>query len=150
MNYADEKGIKTDAGREEIVFGERIEWSERTGGIARFDTGDSDYLDGGPIAPATGRELLDQNYLAPDDRQNAAPTAEELVEFTEDLLEQHPDCGVGLIGYVVSPERSDARISIEGFAVKDASPGLVGQIDARFDADEMFPHGSFDYRVWWD
>lgn len=52
--------------------------------------------------------LLEENFLYPLDRQNEAPTAQEIYEF----VEQYPE--VTVHGYIIAPNRSDYRVTIEG------------------------------------
>lgn len=53
--------------------------------------------------------LLDEGFIDPEECQNCSPTTMEFKEF----MEMYP--GVTLHGYIVSPERSDYRVTIEGF-----------------------------------
>lgn len=86
--------------REQLVFKEpyRSE-SYGMGGVRYFSDMDV----------ATAKKLSELGYIDPDDTQNLSPTAQEMIDFCDD--------GSGkwyLHGYVVSPERSDCRISFEG------------------------------------
>jgi len=56
----------------------------------------------------TLRELVEKGYADPMDRQNSAPNIKEFIE----LMQANP--GLTAHGYVVSRQRDDARISIEG------------------------------------
>lgn len=57
-----------------------------------------------------GKKLIDFNFLDPNDCQNNSPSNEEFVKF----MEKYPN--VTAHGYIVSPERQDVRISIEGLS----------------------------------
>lgn len=103
-----------DPAREELIFGKRVDWDEEaSGGIKRFSAGD--VFDGDAITPETVREAAEAGYLSLDQTFNAAPTVEHLVESAEEVNDVAPEGGeCRLIGYVVSPERADCRITIEG------------------------------------
>jgi hypothetical protein len=100
--------------REELIFGERVDWDEETsGGIMQFSAGDVFKHDA--ITPETVREAAEAGYLSLDQTFNAAPRIENLVESAEEVNRIAPEGGeCRLIGYVVSPDRVDCRITIEG------------------------------------
>ena len=52
--------------------------------------------------------LLDEGFIDPEEYQNCSPTVEQFKEF----MEIYPE--VTLHGYIVSPERHDYRVSVEG------------------------------------
>ena len=52
--------------------------------------------------------LFDERFIDPEERQNNAPSTLEFKSF----LEAYPETTVH--GYIVSPERDDYRVSIEG------------------------------------
>ena len=52
--------------------------------------------------------LLEENFIDPEECQNSSPTTIEFKEF----LDRYPECT--LHGYIVTPERSDYRVTIEG------------------------------------
>lgn len=52
--------------------------------------------------------LLDENFIDPEEYQNDSPNTMQFKEF----LDKYPD--VRLHGYIVSPERDDYRVTIEG------------------------------------
>ena len=52
--------------------------------------------------------LLDEGFIDPEERQNCAPNTTEFKSF----LEAYPDATVH--GYIITPDRCDCRISIEG------------------------------------
>lgn len=89
--------------REEIVFGEAVDWEENLGGTKRFDE----------ISKEKVEELIDKEYLDPESRQNRSPRAEDMLDFMR-KAEEHAGVNVYAHGYMVSPERSDSRITLEG------------------------------------
>lgn len=87
--------------REQIVFGEAIDWeNDAFGGVHQFQ-----------IDVETAQQCIDEGYLDPNETQNASPTAHELVTFGS-YLEGAYKVDVNLQGYMVSPQRRDSRISI--------------------------------------
>jgi hypothetical protein len=90
-------------------------------------------------------ELLKGQFIHPEDRQNASPTARQFLEF----MRKYPVAVAH--GYAISPERSDYRITIEGLRVpaKDVTPELRQSFsDLCRDADELTTDG--DLYSWWD
>lgn len=87
--------------REQLVFKRDYDRENyKMGGICRFDK----------MSIPTARELIKLGYLDPGDAQNYAPSAKEIVDFCSGDDEEN----WYVHGYVVSPERDDCRISIEG------------------------------------
>lgn len=60
------------------------------------------------------RALLESNFSDEEDAQNDSPTYREFLEF----MEAHP--GVTAHGYIVTPDREDCRVSIEGIEYEGA------------------------------
>lgn len=84
--------------RDRIVFGESYNSDRYMGGIRRFDHLNAEDLN----------KLLDLGLADPDEQQNEAPTTKEIAKFLND----HQNFWAH--GYVVSPERDDYRVSLEG------------------------------------
>lgn len=82
--------------RDKIIFG-AYEPNEYSGGIRRFQRLSFDKV----------KELMDNNFIDPNDTQNLAPAASVFYSF----LKKYPFYCVG--GYVVSPDRYDYRISFD-------------------------------------
>lgn len=57
-------------------------------------------------------QLRDENFLDLTDQQNASPTLEQFMEF----MKKFP--GVMAHGYIVSPNRPDYRVTLEGLQFK--------------------------------
>lgn len=86
--------------RERLVFGEDLDMEKyRYGGVRHFSE----------MTPETARKLMELGFIDPEDAQNCSPEAEYMVAFCEEMGE-----GWYLHGYVVSPTRSDCRITFEG------------------------------------
>lgn len=71
--------------------------------------------------------LLDEGFVDPEEQQNCAPNTMEFKGF----LEAYPQAT--LHGYIVSPERDDYRVTIEGLEYE----GEVSK-EMLFDFTEMF------------
>lgn len=74
-----------------------------------------------------GRLLIEEGLMNPEGTQNYSPTNEEFVQF----LKENPEFTAH--GYIVSPERSDVRISIEG-----VRSGVYPERDSILKFVEMF------------
>ncbi len=85
--------------RDMILFNEPYDAKKyNMGGIRKIESiSFEDYVD-----------LLRVGAIDPEDRQNSAPTAEEIMKF----VGAHPNFYA--FGYAVSPLRDDCRVSIEG------------------------------------
>lgn len=94
------------------------------------------------------KTLIDENFLAPSDRQNFSPTAGEFLDF----MQNYPE--VRAHGYVVSPDRDDYRVTIEGlecpeFKLTEDSFGLyINFVKLCRHADELEINS--ELYSWWD
>ena len=148
--------VKTDEQREQIVFGRPIKWGNETRGqfarISPLEEFGPDY-----ITPGTFRKLIDTGYIEPDGRQNRSPTMERLCELGEDAMDDKTVDRVEYTGYMVGPERNDARIMLTAITIRTMSnnPGrLSDDITQRFEdvcqrADE-FNVQDDTLHAWWD
>jgi len=122
--------------RDRIIFGKSVEYG---GGICHFQDMTLDTL----------RELIAKGYADPEGQQNDSPMTEELA----DLMARHP--GLTAHGYVVSFERDDYRVSVEGVSgiVKHTEDLLdvlhLCRMADEFDVESDFSVG-FKIRAWWD
>jgi hypothetical protein len=140
-------GVKTDRERERILLGYRVDWSDQFGGMVRFWNGQDQ---GDPIGPDTFRTLLDAGYIDPDGRQNRSPTMAELCEYGETLVENY-GLDVTYTGYMISPERGDARITVTGITVEGSVPVVVQEaFRERFGDADNFTVGSARMSCWYD
>ena len=76
----------------------KLDTDDKFGGVNHFENLSSDTL----------QTLVDKGYADLDDKQNDAPTLGEFLSF----MKQYPEFTAH--GYVVSNDRNDRRISIEG------------------------------------
>jgi hypothetical protein len=95
---------------EEIVFGREIDWDsdEPNGGMVRISP--LGPLDSG-ISPATARTLIERGFMSEDGNYGN----EVMVAFGEDV--QSDKIEVDLRGYMISPYREDARITLKSIHI---------------------------------
>lgn len=84
--------------RDLIIFGEEVSWDDELGGMKNFKELTLQQLE----------TLKDKGQLKPDEQQNNSPTIEQCMTF----MKQFP--GATAHGYVISPERKDYRVTLEG------------------------------------
>ena len=87
--------------RDDIIFGAACppeeEWA---GGIRRFE-----------IAPSVMEKLIDEGFVDITDRHNDSPSIEDYMQFFRFVAK--PELWK-IIGYAVSHERDDYRVSVDG------------------------------------
>lgn len=89
--------------------------------------------------------LLDENFIDPEECQNCSPDTMEFKEF----LEKYPEAT--LHGYIVTPERDDYRITIEGLEYQgDVSMELLGDFIDEFRTADDFIHNNDYLYCWFD
>jgi hypothetical protein len=103
--------------RDTIIFGEPVDWTTVKGSCPRFEGVGLDKL----------KELVDKDFVDLEDAQNCAPTYGEIVEF----IKQYPE--ITAHGYIVSPNRADYRVTLEGVEYS----GAISQ-ELRKDFIDMF------------
>lgn len=116
--------------RDQIVFGKKTEELDYIGGMERFDE----------LKLSQIEQLLENNIIDLDDRQNNAPTAGELINF----VKKHPE--YNLFGYCITPDRDDFRITFDGIG----GPEGVDTTDFMHfecNADEFILNPPY---AWWD
>lgn len=107
--------------RDQIIFGEPIDWGQRPNGIEHFSNLDI----------ATLKQLNDLGYLNLKLRQNDSPTIGQFMEF----MKEYP--AVKCHGYVVSPFRNDYRVSIEGLECYTDLSDIQDDFEQFNNADEF-------------
>lgn len=108
-----------------------------SGGIQRFE-----YL----TADSLGK-LITKGYINPEDTQNDSPSVGEFYEYAK----THPTIKFHFLGYVVSPEREDCRVSIEGFTAWAGSREDVRDLlTFAKSADEIDELEPYVVKAWWD
>lgn len=102
------------------------------------------------VTVETLQKLVDLDVLELDDAQNDAPTAGEFMEY----MRNHPEMNVTAHGYVVTPERDDYRVSIEGLNANPTTHEDLLSFMWEFDsADDMCgdeKDGIYSAYCWWD
>jgi len=126
--------------RDSLIFEEPVEYK---GGIASFEE----------MTVQTLKNLIALGYADPESTQNDSPTIAEFVK----LMERHTDANsfLGAHGYVVSFERDDYRVSVEGVeGTVQHTEGLLDVLAICKSADEFEVESDFNVgftvRAWWD
>ena len=83
--------------RDKLIFGE-FNPKSYCGGIRHFENLSTDTL----------KTLLEKNFIEATERQNNAPSTEQILRF----MERYPEYSAH--GYAVSINRSDYRVTLEG------------------------------------
>ena len=122
--------------RDGIIFGDVLpDWAKREGDVIHFQNLNAEEL----------QQLVDKKYIELDENQNDSPSTEEFLDF----MKKYP--ATTTHGYVVAPDRDDARVTLEGLAVDpaDVTPELLRafvdlcRLADEFDCcDRLF--------AWWD
>lgn len=127
--------LNTDYKKRDKLLGISIDWQTVPSGTKEIKF----------IDYRTIEQLMKNNFLNPNDRQNESPSASEILAF----LQLHPT--VFAHGYVVSPYREDYRITLEGIQVKPKDTTVETKL-AVFefckDADEVLTTSGL--YCWWD
>jgi hypothetical protein len=140
-----------DPAREELIFGERIDWeNSETRRTVKFTNGD--VFEHDAITPETVRQAAEAGYLSLDQRFNASPEFRKMVEDAEAVNDVAPESGeCRLIGYVVSPNCADCRITIEGgYYDGPVTPEVRDTFKTRFGTGYEFSESDTHLRRWHD
>ena len=125
--------------RDEILFG-GFQEEKYCGGIRRFEG----------LSASKLRQLVEEGFADPEDKQNYAPTLMEFLRFAEEHTH------VTFSGYAVHPEREDYRVSVDGMEmitmdVREASDAInflrgADEFDSEFQPDGL----TATISAWWD
>ena len=122
--------------RDEIVFGEPVDWSRNRGGIKSFKGMDHDAL----------AELVQKGFADPQTKQNDSPSIAEFLS----LLQKY---GGSVDGYLVSPFQRDCRVAVDSITIPIPCRGdkkfVLDMIDLARTASEIDETDS-GIRFWWD
>lgn len=135
MKYVFEELNRNVKDRDEILFGD-YDPDKYSGGVRHFSNLNVDKL----------TELIDNDFIEIDERQNLSPSTAEFYEF----MQNHP--AYMAHGYATSNTRSDYRITIEGLHRESKEEVSTGEYnDFRelcqlYEADEVV---GAEY-CWWD
>lgn len=125
--------------REQIIFGRDYDDNNyRLGGIAHFDE----------LSIPQLRKLLNAGLIDPNERQNESPTTKEILDFCsendEDIWYVH--------GYVVSGQRGDCRVTLEGFGSTEppTNERMIAFITINRFADNLLAGSGEPVYCWYD
>jgi hypothetical protein len=120
--------------RDQLIFGDENE-NDWLGGVRSFDS----------LSVKQLKNLIQNNFIDLEDRQNSSPTVEDFFNF----MKEHPE--VKAHGYAVSHKRDDYRVSLEGLSFKGNINHnlLLDFVDLCRDADEFVADENELY-AWWD
>lgn len=125
--------------REQIIFHRHYDPANyEGGGICKFKK----------ISYATVKKLLEKGYLLPDESCECSPEASEFVNF----VEEHDPDNWFFHGYVVSADRDDTRVTIEGIgSYKPLDPdSLIDFLQFFRIADEIMDEKGKPVYCWYD
>jgi len=112
--------------RDEIIFGQEIDWEKVGGGIVKFEGLTLEKLE----------ELLECGFAGPNDEHNLAPTTGQFIEF----MRRYPQFTAH--GFVTSPKREHCLVSIEGIELEGEYPEdvLVDFVKLCGGTDDLVAH----------
>lgn len=120
--------------RDKIIFGS-YDPNAYMGGIRKFKN----------LEVRDLRTLVNKGFADPEDAQNNSPTLGELLNFAE---EYGPNSYV-FDGYVVSPNRSDCRVSVDSIKMVDNDFYSDEEEQAFEELTKYADEKDFGY-AWWD
>ena len=95
------------------------------------------------------RQLIDIGAADPMECQNSSPSIGYFLKELEPFKEK-----VKLIGYVIYPPRSDARVSVEGFDIfgitADEADAMMDKFRSADETDKVNNGELYDLHFWWD
>lgn len=127
--------INKDTQRRNRILGITFDWEKVSSGTMSLER----------IDVKTLELLFRERFIDPNEKQNESPTAIQFLSF----MQKYPV--VLAQGYVVSPNREDYRITIDGLSVQPSYAS--GELKLAFfefckDADELNIEDGL--RAWWD
>lgn len=119
---------------EKIIFGNEVKWEYPS---------DIKYIEELSIEQLNA--LNKEGLLDLEEQQNYSPTIKEFIDFMSEFPQ------VKAHGYIVSPQRDDCRISIEGLICNEnITEELLFQFANGFHLADEFQVSKECLRVWWD
>ena len=106
------------------------------GGITKFEK----------MTRKTFQELYDNGFIDVEDCYNSSPTHGEYKE----LLHQYPEETIYLHGYIVSPERDDFRLTIEGVEAQSKNKEFLKAFKSLFGDADSFVCKNGEQYCWYD
>ena len=143
-----------DRRREELAFGRRIDW-DKEGLLGTVFFGPEEKRKFPPLPVGTARTLLENGYIDPKNRHHEhTPTAKTLLDWASGIQTEYRSYQfeIGLIGYMVGPNREDTRITFEGVSIRSpgAIPNELKREAAKCFSPDLLVVDDFDIRVQWD
>lgn len=125
--------------RDMIIFGTIVEWENSMGGAQRFHNLTTEKL----------QQLVSQGFANPAHAQNFSPTINDLLEFAQRQASNGFE--FTFEGYVISPQRSDYRVSIDGLCYRGiCSTELIFDFQEFVGTPDELDIDSDYLRAWWD
>ena len=119
--------------RDMLIFG--CNSPRYAGGIARFENMSCEVLE----------KLLELEFADPKETQNNSPTIKQFLTF----MQKYPKFKA--IGYVVSPDRDDCRVTIEGLkANENLTAEEIAAFAIKFHNADEFDVTLTSARCWYD
>ena len=139
--------------REQLAFNRQIDWDRESQlGAVFFGVEKSRQFP--PLDIRSISRLADAGYIDLEASHNDAPSARELLSFAREVVDEYREYQfeVGFIGYMISPERKDSRIRLEGISIR--SPGAIPEqlkaaVVRQFDPD-LLTVDDFVIELKWD
>ena len=94
----------------------------------------------------TLKSLFENGFIDLEDCQNESPTIGQFKDF----VEKYPNENIRFIGYLISPERDDYRISIEGIEAKSHNIEFMKNFAKLFSMADEFVCEVGHQRCWYD
>jgi len=139
--------------REQIAFDRLIDWeAESKYGTIFFGPEKSRQFP--PLPVGYAESLLESGHVDPDHQHNNAPRSMSLVEWARSVQTgfREYQFEVGMVGYMVSPERADSRVAFEGVVIRSPGPipeELKREVAKEFNPD-MMSVDDFTIFIRWD
>jgi hypothetical protein len=100
--------------------------------------------------------LLEFKYADPSEQQNDAYRISEFMAWAQEMRVKYPDVAdqIKFIGYAVSKQRNDYRVSVEGIDIKgnpnELPDGLVTEFAKKFSRADEFRAEKTGCNCWYD
>ncbi|WP_436936561.1 hypothetical protein [Halovenus marina] len=138
---------------EQIAFGKSINWEEES----KYGTiffGPEMTRTFPPMNVGTAETLLEKGYIDTEYSHNNAPNSARLVSWAGKVQHEYKsyDLRVGMIGYMVSPDRPDSRLAFTGVTIDSPTnipESLKREVGREFTPD-LIAVDDFNIEVRWD
>lgn len=139
--------------RELLAFNRQIDW-EREARVGTIFFGVEKSRQFPPLDVGTIRSLAEHDHIDLEASHNDSPPAGELLEFAKYVIDEYREyqLEVCLVGYMVSPDRGDSRVRLEGISIRSPGPipdDLKSEVVRRFTPD-LLTVDDFTIQMQWD